>query len=253
MNKLKNQLIGLVVLSLSSVIPAFAEEKEPLLVIYPDFPPYIYKGADKKPAGILSQAITNVVESINLPVKQKVIPMKRVFVMMNSGQADFTTMLLNQPQIKDKVVFSKATLFPIALSFYHLPDLSPVPKSFDELKGRSVIRFRGYSYGGKVTFLEDKANNIRNMISNTHDGAINLLLAKRAEILLQYDVPYEGSYKRVKNADKSKIQKHTLYSLPVHLAWNPGNDKADWEQLSVLIQQEIAKLKEAGYGGDEEQ
>src|SRR6185369_14182122 len=50
-----------------------------------------------------------------------------------------------------------------------------------------IITIRGYSYSGLIDYINDPRNRIVNEVASTHDAAFDMLLAGRADYVLNYD------------------------------------------------------------------
>ena len=87
-------------------------------------------------------------------------------------------------------LLSKNRVAVVEIRVYRRKGVPPIT-SKDDLKGKSVITIRGYSYAGWRNFINEPANNITNNVAGDHFAAFTMLGAERADYVLDYAGPAE--------------------------------------------------------------
>lgn len=116
-------------------------------------------------------------------------PAKRLYKNLGDGTTQVWMGTLGVAEYEGKTVVSPKQISEINLDIYSLGSTELLPKSLDELKGKTLITIFGYNYGGALKFLEDPQNNIKTEPAKNHESAFKMLQIGRAPLLLDYREP----------------------------------------------------------------
>jgi polar amino acid transport system substrate-binding protein len=122
-----------------------------------------------------------------IPWHGKAYPAARMFEHLRNGSAEFS-MLVKAPALRDCCLVSQKPVASTDLRIYRRAETPPV-RAREELAGKSVITILGYSYGGLLSFIDDKKNGIVNNVAETHESAFAMLERGRADYLIDYTGP----------------------------------------------------------------
>lgn len=122
-----------------------------------------------------------------VPWHAKGYPAARMFEHLRNGSAEFS-MLVKAPVLQECCLVSRKPVARTEIRIYRSAEKAAV-KSRDDLVGKRVITILGYSYGGLLTFIDDKKNGIVNNVAETHESALAMLERGRADYLIDYTGP----------------------------------------------------------------
>lgn len=175
---------------------------ETLRLGYIEFPPYTYTTETGEPAGLLIDLAKKVYPEAGFDFTATSYPVRRLANYIGSGDLDIWMGLKTLPEFEGKTYIGKAEIAELVLLSYTRGSKPPILKK-EDLSGKSVIVMRGYSYGGWINYIEDPANKVNYLNANKHDAAFKMLLAGRADYLLDYKDPSEKALETVKIPDLS--------------------------------------------------
>ncbi len=179
---------------------------------YIEFPPFTYTDDKGKPAGILIELAQKVYPEAGCDFVAVSYPVRRLASYIGSGDLDIWMGLKTLPEFEGKSYIGKSVIAELVLRAYTRGKKPPILSQAD-LSGKSLIVMRGYSYGGWITFIEDPKNNVNHIKANKHDAAFNMLLAGRADYLLDYKEPSEAALQKIRIPDLSYNQ---ISALPCY-------------------------------------
>lgn len=177
---------------------------------YIEFPPFTYTDESGKPAGILIDLAAKVYPAAGYEFTAVSYPVRRLASYIGSGDLDIWMGLKTLPEFEGKAYVGKSVIAELVLRAYTRGRNPPILTQAD-LSGKSIIIMRGYSYGGWISFIEDPKNKINAIKANKHDAAFNMLLAGRADYVLDYREPSEAALKKITIPDLSY---HQISALP---------------------------------------
>ncbi|SHO47844.1 substrate-binding periplasmic protein [Desulfopila aestuarii] len=162
----------------------------PIEYVYPDQSVWTTK-TDAK--GVLENPLLHLAKALfselHLEWNAKPYPAGRMFERLEQGTSNFS-ILVRAPRLAESCIFSKKPVVFTELRVYR-KGASPAITEKTDLRGKSVIVIRGYSYGGIGKFLRDPANNIAVNEALRHEAAFQMLEYGRAEYLIDYTGPSE--------------------------------------------------------------
>lgn len=181
--------------------PCFAApEAEPprtLTVGYYDFPPAIYSDAQGRPQGPVVELTRRVLEHAGYQAQFRGLPSARLYGALKSGTVDLWPGAPGKPELQADTIEGHQTLAQISLNLYHRPD-TPRPEVPDSLRKRGIIIIGGYNYWPQVNrMLHDPQLGIRLHRTSTHTSALEMLKHRRADYLLDYQIPVNQALQRL--------------------------------------------------------
>lgn len=213
---------------------------ETLRLGYIEFPPYTYTTETGEPAGILIDLAKKVYPEAGLDFTATSYPVRRLANYIGSGDLDIWMGLKTLPEFEGKTYIGKAEIAELVLLSYSRGSKPPILKK-EDLSGKSVIIMRGYSYGGWINYIEDPANKVNFINANKHEAAFKMLLAGRADYLLDYKDPSEKALETVKIHDLSFNQ---ISSFPCYFV--VSQKLKDGQKIVDRLDKAYEKLKKSG-------
>lgn len=198
---------------------------DPLRVGVLHFPPYyVLENQSTVKGGILVEMLALILKTAKVPYSISGYPAKRLYLGVGSGDINLWFGTIGVPEYEGKVLVSPMPLMSIILELYTLRDVKNTPKSLADLSNTSIITLRGYSYAGAIKVLEGTEKNLTIYPTNTHDSAFDMLLAKRAEYVLDYSQP---AIEVIKRKNIENLNSITISTIPVYLIINKNTPEAD--------------------------
>lgn len=164
-----------------------------------DLPPYYILGKnDAVEGGILVDMLDRIFDRAGIEHTFAGYPARRLYSNVAKGITQVWLGTLGVPEYEGKTIISPKILAEIKLQVYAINPSTPLPKSLEELKGKSVITILGYHYGGGRKFLENPENNIASETANSHEAAFMMLKLGRATYVLDYSKPADDAISQLK-------------------------------------------------------
>lgn len=168
-----------------------AHASEPLEYAYPDISVWT---TERDAQGNLKNPLVKLAaplfEQAGIEWKPQAYPAKRMFARLREGKSKFSMLVNAKKALGGCCLLSKNRVAVVEIRIYRHADASPIT-SKEDLKGKSVITIRGYSYAGWRDFINDPANAITNNVAGDHFAAFAMLAAGRADYVLDYAGPAE--------------------------------------------------------------
>lgn len=175
---------------LPGLVPmAGAGEKPTLRVGYADFPPIEYKDETGRPAGLFIELTQKVAREAGYEVEFVLLPISRLYLYLKTGQIDLWPGLTAIPALRDSVIESWASPFPVQEEVWYLGETPPI-HHLEQLNDHIVISIAGYTYGGLLSELENSDQILVTRAPN-HEAALDMLRWQRGHYLLDYREPVE--------------------------------------------------------------
>jgi len=176
---------------------ASSEAPRTLTVGYYDFPPAIYSDAQGRPNGPLVDLTRRVLAHAGFQAQFRGLPSARLYAALQNGTVDIWPGAPGKPELQADTLEGRETLAQISLNLYHRPD-TPRPTMPSSLRKRGVIIIGGYNYWPQVNqMLHDPQLQIRLHRTATHTSALEMLKQRRADYLLDYEVPVSQALNRL--------------------------------------------------------
>lgn len=164
-------------------------ERPPLRVGYADFPPYEYQDENGRPAGLFIEMTQKVAREAGYEVEFILLPISRLYLYLKNGQIDLWPGLTAIPALRDSVIESWASPFPVQEEVWYLEETPPI-HHLEQLNDHIVISIAGYTYGGLLSELENSDEIVVTRAPN-HEAALDMLRWQRGHYLLDYREPVE--------------------------------------------------------------
>lgn len=213
---------------------------ETLRLGYIEFPPYTYTTESGEPAGLLIDLAKKIYPEAGFDFTATSYPVRRLANYIGSGDLDIWMGLKTLPEFEGKTYIGKAEIAELVLLSYTRGPKPPILKK-EDLSGKSVIVMRGYSYGGWINYIEDPANKVNYINANKHDAAFKMLLAGRADYLLDYKDPSEKALETVKIPDLSS---NLISSFPCYFV--VSKELKNGQEVVDRLDKAYEKLKKKG-------
>ena len=159
-----------------------------------NFPPYFIIKENNELQGSLYILLKKVLDNAGIKYSTQGFPPSRLYNNLKTGKTNIWLGIKGVKKYDAVVLYSKVSPKTIDVRVYTNEQVNP-PKSINELKGKKVIIIRGYHYGGFIKFLKDPANQIILHPTNDHIQAFKMLLAHRANYLVDYRQPAKWTFK----------------------------------------------------------
>ncbi|WP_158045784.1 substrate-binding periplasmic protein [Skermanella pratensis] len=219
---------------------AFPAQAKPLKVVYVELPPYTYTDPDGTPKGSLVGLTQKVAADAGVDYASESVPARRLFQGIAAGEYDMFIGIKTPEAFQGTTVASRSVIARIDL---HAWSIGAVPevRTKEDLAGKQVIVLTGYSYGGWRSYFEDPANRVQMIEARTPEQALQLLVAGRAPVLLQYQLPMEQALDGKRPPD---LRSSLISSLDCHFVVSLKHPDA--AELVGRLDASFEKLKAAG-------
>lgn len=114
-------------------------------------------------------------------------PAKRMFANLRDGTSKFSMLVNAESILQGCCLVSKDPVALVEIRVFHKKGTPPIT-SREDLKDKSVITIRGYSYAGTLKYI-DAQNDITNYPAPTHHAAFSMFESGRADYVLDYAFP----------------------------------------------------------------
>ena len=182
------QKIIAIFFSLFALSLAYAQNSTSLKYVCVDMPFYMQEDEKGDHSGLLVDIFKKTAKEAgynNIHISLE--PAPRMIESIISGKAHVWNGIV-LPAIQDHVYIGDAPIAHITLAVFYKGERQEI-KSIKDLKGKTVIIIRGFSYGGLLKEIKDPTNQINIMETNSHVSALNMLKFKRGDYLLDYLEP----------------------------------------------------------------
>lgn len=184
--------LSCVLLIFFSSTPSYALETlkagTPIKIGYMEFPPYSFTNAKNEASGFSNVHTKLICTYAQLNCEFISLPPARVYEKLKNGDIDLWNGISEIPDIQGHVIYSSAHMFNVYIDLHSLHALHS-PDFIQALQNQTVIVIRGFSYGGFIDILQNSELNTHLLVADTHQEALKLLIAKRANYLLDYRAP----------------------------------------------------------------
>lgn len=171
---------------------ALAQSAEPTVSVgYYEFPPYSWTNIDGKPRGSILVLTERLLRHAGYRGEYRSLPGARLYAALRDGSVQLWPGAGGKTELAGHTYEARHAMGEFALALYHRPD-TPSPRVPEGLMGRGVIVISGYSYWKPVNdLLHDPALQIGLHRTSTHASALEMLLRRRGDYLLDYQAPVE--------------------------------------------------------------
>src|SRR5690606_263599 len=169
---------------------AFATEPT-VSVGYYEFPPYSWTDIDGQPRGSILALTERLLRHAGYRGEYRSLPGARLYAELRDGSVQLWPGAGGKAELAGHTYEARHAIGEFSLALYHRQD-TPPPRLPEDLKGRGMIVISGYSYWKPINqLLADPALGIRLHRTRTHASALEMLLRRRGDYLLDYQAPVE--------------------------------------------------------------
>lgn len=172
-------------------------EDKVIKVGYIEFPPVFSTDQQGNAVGSLISLTQKVLEHAGYKPKFQSLPTKRLSRHLVDGKVDLWVGLSTIPLFSGNTLIGQSEVMKITLQAYSLGKKESI-LSEQDLRHKSIIILRGYSYGGWINFIKDPKNKVHFLEVDSHKKALELLSHRRADFLLDYKGPISRALKTMK-------------------------------------------------------
>ncbi|EJO95585.1 hypothetical protein A471_01627 [Ectopseudomonas mendocina DLHK] len=217
------------------------DAKRRIHVGYYEFPPYSYTDAQGQPSGSGLELTARLLEQAGYQAEFRSYPGARLYGGLIDGSVEVWAGASGKPELTEHTLEGRHLLGEITLNLYFRHD-TPPPRVPDDLNGRGVILITGYSYWQEVNrWLDDPAREITQHRTASHTSALEMLLRRRGDYLLDYQTPVDEARQLLGMRELPFIE---VQRLPLKLIFS--RRAADAERLRDELDRAYEELEEAG-------
>ena len=205
-----------------------------------EFPPYTYTNDKGVPSGILIELAKQVYPEAGLSFVATSYPVRRLASYIGSGDLDIWMGLKTLPEFEGKSYVGRSVIAELVLRAYARGKKPAISKK-EDLSGKSIIIMRGYSYGGWINYIDDPKNRVDHIKANKHEAAFNMLLAGRADYVLDYKDPSEKALQKIRIPDLTYNQ---ISAFPCYFVVSKKHPEGS--EIVERLDRAFEKLKKKG-------
>ena len=229
----------IIALFISGLVPR-AVGAQTIELGYIEFPPIFSTNSAGKPEGVLIDLASKVIPKAGYKWRATSYPTKRMAEYIANGKLHLWIGLKALPEFKGTTIVGDSVVVKITLQAYTVGEKASILKK-EDLKGKSIIIMRGYSYGGWVNFIKDPASNVNFIQAASHVAAFKMLKAKRADYLLDYRLPSE---KALEEVTIPNLKFNTIIAIPAYFVVSKKTPNA--EEVLERMEAAYKQLKKEG-------
>ncbi|WP_137975000.1 ABC transporter substrate-binding protein [Pseudomonas sp. F(2018)] len=160
-----------------------------------EFPPYSWTDDDGKPRGSILALTERLLRHAGYRGEYRSLPGARLYAGLQDGSVQLWAGAGGKTELVGHTYEARHSMGDLSLALYHRQD-TPPPQIPEGLRGKGIIVITGYSYWKQVNdLLADPAMGISTHRTSTHASALEMLLRKRGDYLLDYQAPVEQTRK----------------------------------------------------------
>lgn len=167
----------------------------PISVAYYEFPPYSWTDDNGQPQGSILALTERLLRHAGYRGEYRSLPGARLYAGLQNGSVQLWPGAGGKTELVNDTYEARNSLGDFNLMLYRRRD-TPAPQFPEGLRGKEVIVISGYSYWKPVNdMLTDPALGLTIHRTSTHAAALEMLLRKRGDYLLDYQAPVEQTRK----------------------------------------------------------
>lgn len=227
---------------LSWLLLVHASAAQPRIHVgYYEFPPISYTDAQGLPSGSGLELAERLLEEAGYQAEFRAYPSARLYNDLRNGSVQLWVGAPGKAELAGHTLQSRHLLGEIALNLYFRPD-TPAPRLPDDLQGRGLILITGYSYWQGINrWLQDPARAIAQHRTASHTAAVEMLMLRRADYLLDYQAPIEQAKRELNMTELPFVE---VQRLPLRLIYS--RHAAGAERLRDDLDRVYQKRKDDG-------
>jgi polar amino acid transport system substrate-binding protein len=169
---------------------------EPTVTVgFYEFPPYSWTDDAGQPRGSFLALTERLLRHVGYRGEYRSLPGARLYAGLQDGSVQLWAGAGGKAELVGHTYEARHSLGDLSLALYHRPD-TPPPQIPEGLRGKDIIVITGYSYWKQINdLLANPAMGISTHRTSTHASALEMLLRKRGDFLLDYQAPVEQTRK----------------------------------------------------------
>ncbi|MFG0381515.1 substrate-binding periplasmic protein [Pseudomonas sp. zbq_18] len=172
-----------------------ATDSQTINVGYYEFPPYSWTDDNGQPQGSILALTERLLRHAGYRGEYRSLPGARLYMALQNGSVQLWPGAGGKIELAGHTYEARNSLGDFNLVLYRRQD-TPAPRIPEGLRGRDVILISGYSYWKQVNdMFADPNLGILTHRTSTHASALEMLLRKRGDFLLDYQAPVEQTRK----------------------------------------------------------
>ncbi|MGP0172076.1 substrate-binding periplasmic protein [Pseudomonas sp. NCHU5208] len=208
---------------------------------YYEFPPISYTDAQGLPSGSGLELAARLLEEAGYQAEFRAYPSARLYNGLRDGSVQLWVGAPGKAELAGHTLESRHLLGEVVLNLYFRPD-TPAPRLPDDLQGSSLILITGYSYWQCINrWLQDPAWAITQHRTASHTAAVEMLMLRRADYLLDYQAPIEQAKHELNMTELPFVE---VQRLPLRLIYS--GHAAGAERLRDDLDRVYQKLEDSG-------
>ena len=187
-----------------------------------DFEPYFIVDQDSfaLTGGIWAEQARQLFAEAGLSYVAKGYPVRRLYKNIASGETNVIFGTIANAEYAGKALFSKEPIQVLTLNVYFVGTTASVD-SVEALSGKSVAVIRGYSYGGLIASLRERAD-VEEITSD--EGGLAMLATGRVSYFLDYA---EGVEAPLASHPMPDLNHRMIGKVPIHIVISKATPNAD--------------------------
>ncbi len=211
-----------ILLCVVTLLLATAVRAQPVKVVYVDFKPYTFTNEQGEADGLLNLLTRKVLNEAGLEAEFREMPLLQMYEEINRGDLDIAFLMGAFPVWKHVMIFGREPLARLQLQVYFTDNMPPV-RSSQDLRGKSALLVKGYTYGYMRDYLQFPENRVQLTLADNHREAFETLASGRNIYLLDYLRPAEET---VLKMQLPGLMQRTLSQVPIYWAVSKRSPQA---------------------------
>ncbi|SDU16636.1 substrate-binding periplasmic protein [Halopseudomonas salegens] len=181
-----------------------------------EFPPYSYTTETGDIGGLFIPLMEQILDEAGFTAQFRMLPISRLSLGLQDGAVHLWPGIDGKSDLRDHTFVGDQSLAHISINLYHRKD-SPAPVWPDALHGQEVIMLSGYDYSpGIMQVINSPANQITPRYSHQHEGAVGMLLHRRANFLINYQAPMQQLFQQQPELAE-QLRQRPLERIPLQM------------------------------------
>jgi ABC-type amino acid transport substrate-binding protein len=203
--------------SLSGLMAHAADLKPTLLLVTAPYPPFVNPTGDPQGEGIDIDIAREAMRRGGYQIEVKMVPWKRALLMLERGEADFTTTISRSGDRDTYLAWSQGYRVTVGYRFYSKKGRGQTLSSMEDLDGRTLGITLGYFYPDVIA----KRAKTRYANGNTLTNTVNMLDKGRADFMVVNGIAGAWEINRLGLMDQLELQPLTYTSnSPTYMAFS---------------------------------
>ena len=163
-----------------------AQQKPVVQVAFLQFAGYAELDESGTPVGKGVALASKLLHEAGYQAELRILPAARIWLGLETGEVHVWPGMLNKPGLEEHTLQTERNLGLVGINLYYLPG-TPRPRWPQDIHDKSLIMITNFTYTTALReVLHDPERRLRVNKSNSHIGALRMLLRGRGDYLLDY-------------------------------------------------------------------